>query len=262
VKHTQADGEKFDGVSVAGPRNKRRWLRFSLRALFVWVTILTVWLGVLSYRVQRMNAAIAAIRAAHGGISYECRYGPGRGNSSDVKPRGPAWLRSLIGDDFFVDVYTVDFRNIRVRPEPLLVLRSFPRLRQLNLCETPTRDLTALAELTTLQWLNLQSTQIDDGQLRHLAGLAGLTCLMLDDTQITDAGLAHLAKLERLEYLWLTNTKITDEGLSNLLGLGSLKQLDVGRTKVTEAGARMFQQSLPNCAVKFDSPSRASKGLK
>jgi Leucine-rich repeat (LRR) protein len=247
-----------DQLPTNGRRSKRRWrrfgrwLRFSLRTLLVLVTIFSVWLGVLSYRVQKMNLAIAAIRAAHGGISYECKYGVGNGNRSAQAPPGPDWLRELVGVGFFVDVYTVDFRYIHVRPEQLLPLQSFPCLQQLNLCETPQKDLSPLANLTTLTWLNLYLTSVDDDQVRHLANLAELTDLNLSRTPISDAGLVHLSKLHKLESLGLANTKISDKGLLHLCGLTRLKRLNLSGTQVTEEATRLFQQTLPNCVVVLD----------
>jgi hypothetical protein len=48
--------------------------------------------------------------------------------------------------------------------------------------------------MKSLQFLNLQSTQVTDAGLKELAGLKSLQLLKLSGTQVTDAGLQELRK--------------------------------------------------------------------
>ena len=49
-----------------------------------------------------------------------------------------------------------------------------------------------LQELTKLQWLELDDTQVSDAGLEHLKGLTELSVLVLADTQVTDDGVKKL----------------------------------------------------------------------
>jgi hypothetical protein len=114
-----------------------RYLTFSLRTLFVVTTALAVWLGIVVNRAREQREAVKAIEAAGGSVYYNY-------NSEELMPRwryhvvverpGPAWLRRLIGDDYFQDVWQVDFGS----PSGLTHLelsKAIPhlqRLRKLN----------------------------------------------------------------------------------------------------------------------------------
>ncbi|MGE3804532.1 MAG: leucine-rich repeat domain-containing protein [Gemmataceae bacterium] len=89
--------------------------------------------------------------------------------------------------------------------EPLV---AFKKLRELNLANTRTTDLTAdrLKGLTNLEVLNLSSTNITDAGLKELKTLVNLKELHLNNTLITDNGLAALSGLKNLKRLALTGT--------------------------------------------------------
>jgi hypothetical protein len=77
----------------------------------------------------------------------------------------------------------------------LALLRSFPKLRSLDLAQT----------------------RITDRGLRDLATLSSLEHLDLSgDPGVTDAGLDHLAALPRLQMLVLTGTRVTERGVQKL----------------------------------------------
>ena len=50
---------------------RRRWFQFSLRTLFVLLTVLCVWLAVTVERVRKQREAVAAIEAVGGSVFYE-----------------------------------------------------------------------------------------------------------------------------------------------------------------------------------------------
>ena len=49
---------------------RRRYFRFSLRALVIVVTALTVWIGLKANRANRQQHAVEKLRAAGGRIEY------------------------------------------------------------------------------------------------------------------------------------------------------------------------------------------------
>lgn len=82
---------------------RRRWLQFSLRTAFVVLTVFAIWLGVIVSRAREQRAAVVEIQKLGGLAYYDWFYQDTEG------PPGPAWLRRLIGDDFFQDVEMVSF---------------------------------------------------------------------------------------------------------------------------------------------------------
>jgi len=87
---------------------RRRWFQFSLRTLFVLVTVLCVWLAVTANRARNQREAVAAIEELGGSVRYEYQ------NSFGQEPPGPKWLRELVGEEYFVSVVDVFLHNTKV----------------------------------------------------------------------------------------------------------------------------------------------------
>lgn len=102
---------------------RRRWLQFSLRGFLVVLTIGCLWLG---YRVEKARWEIEAVKSIErlgGVVRYDWQpmiwffdYGKGPlmgtelfavGSTEKPQPDGPAWLRRLIGDEYFQSVDNV-----------------------------------------------------------------------------------------------------------------------------------------------------------
>ncbi len=85
---------------------KRSWFRYSLRTFLVILTLFAVWLGVQVHRARQTRLAIDAIEELRGQINYvhERITSGGFGFDSSAKLPGPAWLRELIGNEYFLDV--------------------------------------------------------------------------------------------------------------------------------------------------------------
>jgi hypothetical protein len=170
---------------AALPKLKRRWLRFSTRALLVVVTVLGVTLGVVGRRVERQRQAVKAI-SAMGGIARYADYNP--------------------------------FVSSTTRPA-----RSIPRIWVEHVASVDCRSgemtdagMVHLAELTRLESICLDSTQVSDAGLVQLNGLRHVKWLSLTDTRVSDAGLVHLKELTTLHWLWLDGTQVSDAGEAEL----------------------------------------------
>uniref|UniRef100_A0A673CF51 Uncharacterized LOC115410964 n=1 Tax=Sphaeramia orbicularis TaxID=375764 RepID=A0A673CF51_9TELE len=138
-----------------------------------------------------------------------------------------------------------------------------PQLRLLSIKQTKVTDVSALAQLCSLQTLNLDGTGVTEGPLEHLAhhpalsslSLAGipvvdgnrtlqiisglkLTQLTLPGRHsVTDSGLSFLSSLSLLSELDLTDyTHVTDQGVSSLSTMTRLKKLSLSNTQVSDAG--------------------------
>jgi hypothetical protein len=225
------------------PKRKRRWFQFRRRSLLIFTVIVAVgfaWLGSKIERKRREQAIVDAIRE-RGGI-VELDYVNG-------EPAGPAWLRWLLGVNFFSDV-----QRVRIAHADDAMLRGFTELTQLRTLEilgdgVTDAGLVNLKGLTRLQRLYLDNTKVTDVGLVNLKALNELQRLFLISTQVTDAGLVNLKTLNELQLLRLDDTQVTDAGLVNLKGLAKLKWLSLETTRVTDAGVADLKKALPNCKI-------------
>ncbi|XP_029003667.1 uncharacterized protein si:ch73-173p19.1 isoform X2 [Betta splendens] len=138
-----------------------------------------------------------------------------------------------------------------------------PQLRLLSIKQTKVEDLSALAQLSSLQTLNLDGTVVREESLKHLATLPALSSLSLAGIPIADgnhalqsisglklthltlpgrhsvndSGLSFLSALSLLLELDLTDyTQVTDQGVQHLATMTRLKKLSLSNTQVTDAG--------------------------
>jgi hypothetical protein len=212
--------------------------QFSLAALLVLTFAVAVpcsWLATEMKWAREQKAAVENIRSKAGGFAmYNYEYDVSLRGSAE--PGGPAWLRGLLGRDFFIDVAAVQFA--RTTDADLEPLRSWSQLQNVGLSDTEVTDagLEHLRGSRKLQYLFLVNTPITDAGLEHLKGLSQLECLYLGGTQVTDAGLEHLKGLSQLQGLDLCGTQVTDAGLGHLKGLSQLQLLNVSGTEVADAG--------------------------
>ena len=196
------------------------------------------WLAVELRRARQQREALAGIEKLGGIVTSSTKRPVGGPRLPSqvllplvyTDPSGPAWLRCLLGEDFFQTVRAVDFETGEVTDEWL------EHLKRVN----------------QLQQVVLRQTAVTDAGLENLSALDQLETLDLGWTEITDAGLVHLQGLTRLQWLDLSGTEITDAGLVHLQGLTRLQWLDLTNTKVTDEGVKKLQQALRSCKIRTD----------
>lgn len=166
---------------------KRRWFQYSLKTLFIAITLASLAMGLLFVSpAQRQRAAVQRVHRLGGSYWY-----------AEVKTKEP-WasrqLRKWLPRDFFDKVAGV------------------------NLYATPTKDadLSDFRSFTEIQQIDLIGTKVTDSGLVYLRGCKQLRDLSLDGTEITGTGLTHLHQLKQLEKLSITHTKATDASISEL----------------------------------------------
>lgn len=114
--------------SLTRMKSPRRYLTFSLRKLFVLLTALAVWLGVVVHRAREQREAVEAIEAAGGVVRYDWQYDSFVARRDGVsfdfplsnsmrEPSGPLWMRRFIGDEFFQQVWAVQIPRARSMAE-------------------------------------------------------------------------------------------------------------------------------------------------
>ncbi len=194
------------------------------------------WVAFRVQRTRRQQEAVQEITNFGGKARYDYQPPPSnrpvdgltRSPLLNSDPPGPAWIRHLLGENFFATLVDVNLASSSVTDAGLGHL---------------------LNGLTELQTLNLGGTRVTDAGLEHLEVLTQLQSLDLYGTQVTDAGLEHLKGLTQLHTLGLHGTHVTDAGLEHLKGLTQLLWLYLGNTQVTDEGVKRLKQALPKCEV-------------
>jgi Leucine-rich repeat (LRR) protein len=104
--------------------------------------------------------------------------------------------------------------------------------------------LEQLAALDSLKKINLWGDDITDKSMPVLAQMKSLETLEISSRNITDAGIEKLAQCPRLKSLSLQNTPITEAALSNLSKIKTLTNLSFWDTNINGRGLS-FLKELP-----------------
>jgi hypothetical protein len=204
---------------------KRRWSRYSLRTLLVFMTVASAglgWLGIKVQQAQRQKEAVEAIKKLGGYVFYDYEIvgdDPIKKFDPDKTPPGPGWLSKVVGKDLFANVVSVNCPHSRVTDADLVHLQSLKHCNQLSLfnaARITDVGLVHLRTLTELEHLDLTNAEVTDAGLEHLQGLMHLKTLSLNSDQVTNVGLLHLRTCPELNWLQLYGTRVTDKGCQEL----------------------------------------------
>ncbi len=196
----------------------RRSFQFRLWSLLLLALAIAIpcnWVRIRVKKARLQSETAAAIRKDGGQALYDYQLAVPPGTILNfLEPPGPAWLRKLIGDDFFTDVI-----DVRVSSDAdVEQLAAFDHVRSLNVCRfVPVRE-------NDPRW--------------HLA-----------DCDVTDTGIQQLSCMTELRSLNIMSRHVTDRGLETLIGLKSLKTLEVTSGDARKAGVDNLRRALPNCRI-------------
>src|SRR6266404_8210598 len=112
--------------------HRRRWFQFSLGSLLMLMLLAGLgmsWLVAVKTKSERRMTAAAAIIKGGGWVNYDYQV-PANGGRN-AKPPGAAWLRTLLGDDFFANALDANITN-RAGLEQLGDLSSLRRVYLIN----------------------------------------------------------------------------------------------------------------------------------
>ncbi len=236
---------KISRMADVPAKPRRRFLRFSLRALLLLVVAIGAALGWTMHKVREQGIAVAALRQ----VGCEIAFDKHQGNCGFANPptRVERWRQSM-GDAEPWNVYAV---TGPLNDDALVHLQSLRGLRSLNCTGAGVTDagLVHLQGQTNIERLSLAETSVTDAGLANLQGLSRLEHLDLRGTAVTDTGLRNLQGLTRLTVLQLERTRVTDAGLTRLERLTQLQYLSLNGTAVTFARELRLARALPNCKI-------------
>ncbi len=204
--------------------------QFSIRMLLVMVVAVALpcsWLAVEIKKARRQWEVAIAIQKLGGEATRDWEYGPFRWMPPAAQEPVPAWLVSLLGDDFFGDLTAVSLEDCQVTDVWLDNLQNLPQLHMLS----------------------LNGTHITDTGLERLRGFSQLYDLRLRSTSVTDAALERLSVFKDLQVLALTGTKVTDAGIKRLKQFKKLRFVLLGGTKASVGTLDELAATLPDCEI-------------
>lgn len=111
---------------------------------------------------------------------------------------------------------------------------------ELEACRINDADLERIGRLTKLRTLRLhRNFDIDGTGLNHLANLQSLEVLDLSASRITDSGFSDLKSLSKLKQLYLGNSQITGASLETIAQFESLEKLVIPRVCCVDRIAKL-----------------------
>lgn len=195
------------GTELSKDNPRRKWMRFSLFTLMVMVLVVSLLCGWIGLGLRRAEAN----RRAKAELAEQAHQIAVLGAVPLTRTvQKPDAIRKLLGDPGKEEIYHVD-------------AFCSPSMNDVNLAKLA----PLLANVSTLERLDLRNTSVSDEGLSHIGQLTQLKTLYLGyekgpwggknrSQNITDAGLAHLTGLTNLKVLFVENTGATSEGIKKL----------------------------------------------
>jgi Leucine rich repeat len=236
----------------ASSRPIRPWARISIRVMMLLVLTIAVPLGWLVNRARQQREAVEAVQKYGGWIHFDYEFVNGALIPGGT-PRGPRWLRTMLGDEYFRTVRFVSFeyerssgkvsRNLNVEAcdELLKKISGLPGLKTLRMKKSQATDegLRHIGKMSELEELYIRDARcVTDAGVSHLSRLTNLKHVSISRSTLTNDSLVLLSSLPRLEKLDLQGNHFSDDGLARLNGKGRLKELWIGieAMGITDAG--------------------------
>lgn len=218
------------------PSRRRFALRFSLRSLFIAITLFCVGLSWWTYRARRQAAAVKGIRENGGWVYYDYQHYDSKTSDSDFAADSlvPQWLIDQLGVDFFHQVDVVSM---------VYDYEDGGKTRHDN--PNTTADIAPfLAGFPNLRGLFVKQRQLTDDGLGEVAKLKNLEEFYFWDAyDITDKGVTKLRNMPRLSTVHLSRSHLSDQGLATLAGLPRIEQLSLQENEISDEGVRMLRDN-------------------
>ena len=225
-------------------RPTRTRFRFSVGIFLILATLIAGLLAVFVHRAHTQRAAVESIRAARGNVLFDYHETGPRSWSTGGKPRGPEWLRKILGEKYFDRPIYVSLFSTSADQTWIDGVNDLGSIKTLMITGPNVNDdtLARLRGSNTLLSLHLTHCSITDEGLAHLAKFPNLRWLILNETTLTDSGMVHLSKLHCLEELNLKNTKVSDASIPSIADFPNLQHIDLRGTRITAPGKQRIIQ--------------------
>ena len=204
---------------TSGKSDRRSLFRFSLRFLFVCLTVLCIAVGLYARRVERQRSAVRAILQAGGRVTYEHKMVIGLRSHQRKKITVPAWALNALGDDWFYPVTGVTLYGAGCNDKALRNVENLPSVKGLAL------------------WPWAVAPE---------GGLMGGNVVQGPLAGVTDDGLKVLSKLPQLEHVSFLGNRVTDAGLEQLRRHPKLNSVQISPSDslATKNGCKSLQDEL------------------
>lgn len=241
-------------------RIPRLW-RYSLRGLLLFIAVCGVLLAIWTHHARTQRRARQAVEDAGAWVRFTYEYDADGQSAKGAKPPGPAWIRELIGDEYFTSICDVSAQWSRLTDSHLAAFAALPKLRSFTTNHEHVGTLVGTFAIGPGEargkghYVDGSYERFTDDQLvtdeglTHLARCRSLEHLVLFSTDISDAGIASLAGLPNLRLLMIDSPRISDGAVKHFAGMRSLRKLYVHATSITAAGMARLESALPNCEV-------------
>lgn len=197
--------DEASSVALSRP-GWRRWFRFSLRSLMLATAVVCAVLGLWIVPARKQRDLVAEFRARGATVHYCYERDDDGSVYAFREPRGPAWLRSILGVDAFNSVVNVELHDPR-SSRHLDLDFSGDGIGEMG-SPPPDygfedADLARLADVPTLRRLQLTGPQFSDAAIPHLLGLKQLREVRLTESTMTAEVLRLNSVLPNLQTIGL-----------------------------------------------------------
>jgi len=204
------------------PVRRRPAVRVAIGVLLV-AGMIYGWTAMGRQKSRKQAEAVNAVIAAGGSVYFDYQWKDGK-LLEGGQPQQAAWLRRLVGPEFFDRAVAIDLREV----EPGDLLRS-------------------LRLMPYVVDLNVGGAVLEEGDLEAIGRCKGLERLDLSRSSISDQGVVRLDRLTNLVSLSLATTEVSDRSLDTIGRLKKLRALDVSRTSIRSKSR--LSELLPHCRV-------------
>ncbi|RCS44688.1 hypothetical protein DTL42_17350 [Bremerella cremea] len=144
--------------------------------------------------------------------------------------------------------------NSAVPLEQLQAMQPTAKLRELRLDQTPVTDAEAdvIAQMDSLEIVNLPASQLTDAGLAKIAALPNLELLRIGSPKLTDAGIEKVGQSKTILYLHLIDTPITDQALPAIAQMEQLQSFYADGTQLTDDGMSNLVKARPQLHIHFN----------
>ncbi len=117
----------------------KRWCRFSLRTFLVIVALCAAWLALKVNHARIQREVAEKITALGGEVRFLRQLNPRVYPNEEIRME-PAWLRKLVGDEYFITVALASIQGQEVTDDDVKELARVNTFRKLSFCDSLVSD--------------------------------------------------------------------------------------------------------------------------